>query len=567
MTNDIVEADQPMGTAAAVIEKAARQLVYDSRYKVSQKLGKKKKDIDPRAFDAMVLQQISKSQGPAVARAKQMLLKKRGSVREDFIFMMEDAAVNSVANAMFKVFVEGVKKEEIIELPYETQLSEEQERKYKIRVTDLKTGNSYVRYGTREKITQLRAKGLKVEMTEHGEPREGERKRGEETARATGGGRPGRKKLDPVGREDSDVDNDGKPNDSNDKYIMKRRAAIGAAIEKRKTVSASYEIDGQMIDESEIGDRARKVVGDQRSGVHGDADAMKQDMDAININLRKLRGFPNGFPSVKKETTKTTQVAHYEPDSKLVESKKSKKHKKTDEPRWQDSDGDNKWYEPEDVKKEDYLWTEGTTSTEGQNTKKIDVMKNGEMNKVTVFPQDSADPQAPGSTISAGFEAEGPILTEKAVSKAQQRFMAMVYSRKKGKMKKGEASPEVEAAAKSMTKKEAKKFAKTKHKGLPGHVKEAADCGSDDKEKERDTRGDYAKINMVKNKLRAMGAKNPIVMVASEQHRPPAGWKPYGGTPEEHESQKRSAEAWKELQGGWLERKRNEGRSQVKPAD
>jgi hypothetical protein len=399
MTNDIVEADQPMGTAAAVIEKAARQLVYDSRYKVSQQLGKKKKDVDPRAFDAMVLQQISKSKGPAVARAKQMLLKKRGSVREDFIFMMEDAAVNSVANAMFKVFVEGVKKEEVLELPYETQLSEEQERKYKIRVTDLKTGNSYVRYATREKITQLRAKGLKVEMTEHGEPREGERKRGEETARATGGGRPGRKKLDPVGREDSDPDNDGKPNDSNDKYIMKRRAAIGKAIATRN---------------------------------------------------------------------------------------------------------------------EEFL-ADGTTSTEGQNTKKIDVMKNGEMNKVTVFPKDSADPQAPGSTISAGFEVEGPILTEKAVSKAQQRFMAMVYSRKKGKMKKGEASPEVEAAAKSMTKKEAKKFAKTKHKGLPGHVKEAADCGCDDKEKERDTRGDYAKINMVKNKLRAMGAKNPIVMVASEE--------------------------------------------------
>jgi hypothetical protein len=122
------------------------------------------------------------------------------------------------------------------------------------------------------------------------------------------------------------------------------------------------------------------------------------------------------------------------------------------------------------------------------------------------------------------------------------------------------ASPEVAKAAEGMTKKEAKKFAKTKHKGLPetvkesGYfptpesqradeakynlrgqsvksrtvatqagakmkpVKEAADCGCDDKgadkEKERDTRGDYAKTNLIKNKLRAMGAKNPIVMVA-----------------------------------------------------
>lgn len=39
--------------------------------------------------------------------------------------------------------------------------------------------------------------------------------------------------LDPVGQEDSDPDNDGNPNDPNDKYIMKRRKAIGKAIAKR----------------------------------------------------------------------------------------------------------------------------------------------------------------------------------------------------------------------------------------------------------------------------------------------------------------------------------------------
>lgn len=59
-------------------------------------------------------------------------------------------------------------------------------------------------------------------------------------------------------------------------------------------------------------------------------------------------------------------------------------------------------------------------------------------------------------------------LEEKAVSKAQQKFMAMVYAKKKGEMK--DASPEVEKAAKSMTKKEARDFAKTKHKGLPEKI-------------------------------------------------------------------------------------------------
>ena len=41
------------------------------------------------------------------------------------------------------------------------------------------------------------------------------------------------KKLDPVGKEDGDVDNDG-DKDSSDKYLMKRRKAIGKAIATKK---------------------------------------------------------------------------------------------------------------------------------------------------------------------------------------------------------------------------------------------------------------------------------------------------------------------------------------------
>ena len=387
MKKDIVESGQPMGTAAAVIEKSARQLVYDSRYKVSQKLGKKKKEIDPRTFDAMVLQQISKSKGPAVARAKQMVSKK-AAVAEDFIPMMEDAASSSVANAMFKVFVEGTKKEEVIDLPYLNQLAEEQEKKYKIRVTDPKTGNSYVRWATLEKRTQLRAKGLKVELTKHGETREDEARRGEQTAHALGGG----------GKAKRDYDGDGKI----ESPAKEHAGAVHNAIQRRRGLKP----DGQ------------------------DTSSIKED----------------------------------------------------------------------------------TTSTEGQNAKKIDVMKSGEVNKVTVFPQDSVEPQIGSGVVRAGVEYDGPFLSEMAKSKAQQRFMGMVYARKKGAMKKGEASPEVEAAAKGMSKKEAKKFAKTKHKGLPGHVKEAADCGSGE-----DQRGKYAKDQVLKNKIRAgLGIKNPLIMVASE---------------------------------------------------
>jgi hypothetical protein len=61
-------------------------------------------------------------------------------------------------------------------------------------------------------------------------------------------------------------------------------------------------------------------------------------------------------------------------------------------------------------------------------------------------------------------------LEEKAVSKNQQQFMGMVHAYKKGEMKDAPAS--VKKAAKGMTKKAAKDFASTKHKGLPTKVNE-----------------------------------------------------------------------------------------------
>jgi hypothetical protein len=57
-----------------------------------------------------------------------------------------------------------------------------------------------------------------------------------------------------------------------------------------------------------------------------------------------------------------------------------------------------------------------------------------------------------------------------AQSKAQQRFMGMVHSAQKGDME--NPSPEVKKAADSMSDKDAKDFASTKHDGLPDHVKE-----------------------------------------------------------------------------------------------
>ena len=99
-----------------------------------------------------------------------------------------------------------------------------------------------------------------------------------------------------------------------------------------------------------------------------------------------------------------------------------------------------------------------------------------------------------------------------AVSKAQQRFMGMVYATKKGDMT--NPSPEVAKAAASMKKSDAKDFASTKHKKLPEKkvAKEATDFLQRDKIMKKakplhkhlfknlhkgDTKGDVNEVEMV----------------------------------------------------------------------
>lgn len=427
---------QQMGGEKAKIEKQARQLAYDTRYQVKKEVGDR--NINPAVVKQLLMKQLAKSTAaPAIkARAKQMLL------GEDYIGDTRDMASNSLANAMFRVFVEGVQKEsEPIQLDYLQELVENPDKKYKVRVTDKKTGNSYVRYATREKITQLRANPniQSVEMTEYGDPREGERSKGESTARAKSG-----RGLDPVGKEDSkgDVDNDGIPasRDKNDQYLLKRRKAIGNAIQQRKNVSASYEPEGEIVE------------------------------------------------------------AHKKGAKKKVK-------------RWWDDDGDGIGWEKGEVKKEEYASDSSSKKITGKG---VDNYAGGKDAVVKIFPDDGQDKldragqtSSPGSMgIMAGYEVDGPILTELAVSQAQQRFMGMVYAAKKGKKA---ASPAVAKAAKEMTKSQARDYAKTKHKGLPVHKEE---CGCDDEPKLKKSEGAISdvrelptKINLAKNKLRAMGLK------------------------------------------------------------
>ena len=101
-------------------------------------------------------------------------------------------------------------------------------------------------------------------------------------------------------------------------------------------------------------------------------------------------------------------------------------------------------------------------------------------------------------------------LKEKAVSKKQQRFFGMVRAAQKGE---GAASPEVAKVAGEISKKDAKDFAKTKHKGLPEKVKVKEELTGDmktDLEKYRVPRGPGGNPIRMGDKVRSMKGDQPL---------------------------------------------------------
>jgi len=148
--------DGTEGSPEQSSEKKIRQAVYDIRYRA------RREELDVRhAFSQYVGNSgLSQQERSAV---KDKLFGKDGGGASD---QAESLAIESVSNAMFKVFESS------------------EDTKYKIRVTDKEKGSSYVRYGDRKKITQLRGNPniSSVEMTGHGDPYEGDKsKKGEKT--------------------------------------------------------------------------------------------------------------------------------------------------------------------------------------------------------------------------------------------------------------------------------------------------------------------------------------------------------------------------------------------------
>jgi hypothetical protein len=245
-----------------------------------------------RAYEEQLNRSKTAGTPPAViALAKKKLMgAPKPAVRKEEFDNGAELATESVANALYKVFVEKSTpniEEQVKELKEAySKVNRKGERLYHIIVTDKKTGNTYTRDATREKIAELRANPniASVEMSERKLDSEKEKTKGANTARVKAG-----KGLDPVGKEDGDVDNDG-DKDKSDEYLLNRRKARGAAIAAR---------------------------GTQKEEFLGEVNTEKNNPDANTKKIDVMKGqnkvvIAPEVPGSGKKSSSFMQVAHYD---------------------------------------------------------------------------------------------------------------------------------------------------------------------------------------------------------------------------------------------------------------
>ena len=400
-------------------EQRIRQAVYDIRYRA------RRENLPLRSAYSQYMQNSSMGeQEKAEVRAKLFGKEGGGMQAEDFTNYMKDSASNAVSKALYKVFLE--KNEEVIDvnqLKYglEEKVNDTSEgKKYKVRVTDRKSNVTYVRYATRQKISELRAKGLEVEMTEYGTPYEGERTKGEKTAEVLGN------------RAKKDYDGDGKVESGAKEY----RGSVHNAIQRRKGGVPDGK-DTSNVKESFLGEVAATANLPQTDA----SQQVNPDSNSTQIDFTTKK---NKIVVNPTDNSQTKLMSHHEMDGDVI-------------------------------------------------------VENG----------------------YSKFLKKVHALQEKAESEQQQKLFGLALSVKRGKTPRSEVSAEVLKIVDTMSEKKIRDFAKTKHEGIPKQKvqKEETECGSE-KENKVDRRPLETAINLAKNKARAMGAKNPLVMVTSEQASP-----------------------------------------------
>ena len=264
MSNKVFEeapqTPQPSGGAVDKVRKAARQLAYDTRYKVKSKF-KDGQKADPASLKRAYMQQLGSSSAPGPVK----MLAKKMLIGEEYDFVDVDVKF-SLSNICAKVFVEGGGKiEEEIEV-----IEEADDTKYTIRVKDKKTGREYLRKADRAKISELRSNPniSSVEITGRRDDSTYDRT-GQKTAKVKAG-----KGLDPVGKEDDDINNDGKVNKT-DSYLKNRRKTIGSAIAKEEVIYEKEENGDKKLDVMKKGKNTIKINPSLGESIRAELDLLK----------------------------------------------------------------------------------------------------------------------------------------------------------------------------------------------------------------------------------------------------------------------------------------------------
>ena len=272
------------GGAKAKLEKQARQLAYDTKYKVKQALSAKSGGkADPAAVAKMYLAQLAKSPAPPAVKA----LAKKKLMGEEYIDV-KGFVVDSVTDALLKVFVE--KKEETVEEVIEEEKSKG-EQKFHIKVKDKKTGNTYHRYATRAKIAELRANPniATVEMSHQGEAKTKAKK---------------------------DYDGDGKVESPSKEHAGAVHNAIqrskGGTPDGKDTRKEEVEITEKKHEESKIGGgNLKKLAAKANKRIDADVDGDVDTDDPKSTEMGEFIPSPDGKKKVKTKVQKEDYLSNW----------------------------------------------------------------------------------------------------------------------------------------------------------------------------------------------------------------------------------------------------------------
>ena len=321
--------------------------------------------------------------------------------------------------------------------------------------------------------------------------------------------------LDPVGQENADIDNDG-DTDKSDKYLHNRRKVVGKAISKKKvkegfsnwrndlaevmddieaakkveekkniknkitinpTIKDSVEnLGGTLLEIVEL-DELDYIVENVYTELLDDGYDEDEIEEALEYALTEAKvTFGHDTPTTEKKKqgllgTAKKYLSNLKKSAKQAVATGARKVAKGALGVARKMEGGDTTPSPAQTKPRSASTYRGAgAGTKERVSSGSYTPPTQKKAKPAPAPKAKAKP-APKRKRSKLDDLIGSIqneqmqIDEKALSKAQQRFMGMVYATKSGEMK--APSSEVASAAAGMTTKQAKDFAKTKHKGLP----------------------------------------------------------------------------------------------------